>query len=96
MHRFIKSQLLVLTTLISLVILAACSKADQLSQSDADQVAKLEDPWLQIQHVDKWTGDSDGMIEHGFIRFLVIHSKSFYSGQPGSIIVAGGFLLCTI
>jgi len=53
-------------------------KTDQLSQADKEEIPKLEDPWLQIQHVDKWTGDLDGMIERGFIRFLVIHSKTFY------------------
>jgi len=33
---------------------------------------------LRIENMDKWTGDLDGMIERGFIRFLVIHSKTYY------------------
>ncbi len=45
---------------------------------EAGAVAEIDDPWLRLQRVSKWTGDLDGMIERGVIRLLVIHSKTFY------------------
>ena len=65
-----------LIALIFLAILAGCGQSGDIEEVPSDGLA--EDPWLQIEHVDQWTGDLDGMIERGFLRFLVIHSKTFY------------------
>jgi len=75
--------------LILIVLLAACSQPETPAQAnnegaagtetqDQDDTVRPDDPWLQLDQVGQWTGDLDGMIERGFIRFLVIHSKTYY------------------
>lgn len=81
-------------TLVSLLILAGCGKTNTPRNGDIEETAETgaeeqksaipaDDPWLQIQHVNKWTGDLDGMIKRGFIRFLVVHSKTYYFFDGG-------------
>jgi membrane-bound lytic murein transglycosylase MltF len=70
-------------------ILIACSNAGEMGDpteqrasdrkvTEEQEIAKIDDPWLRINAVKEWTGDLDGMIERGFIRVLVIPSKTFY------------------
>ena len=75
-----------LSLLLAGLLLGACSPADEGAApegapgagGEAVPVAEIDDPWLRLQRVSKWTGDLDGMIERGVIRLLVIHSKTFY------------------
>ena len=41
-------------------------------------ITELDDPWLRIKQVSKWTGDLDGMIERDFIRVLTPYSRTHY------------------
>ena len=41
-------------------------------------LTELDDPWLRIKQVSKWTGDLDGMIERDFIRVLTPYSRTHY------------------
>lgn len=52
--------------------------AEEDSDDEPADVTEVDDPWLRIQHVSEWKGDLDGMIERGFVRLLVVHSKTFY------------------
>lgn len=64
--------------LILVAILAGCRQSDEVAIEKAQNADPAEDPWLQIKQAEKWAGDLDGMIERGFVRLLVIHSKTFY------------------
>jgi membrane-bound lytic murein transglycosylase MltF len=36
----------------------------------------LDNPWLRLDRVSRWTGDLDGMAERGVVRILTIHSRT--------------------
>ncbi len=77
-------------TILLLIVLAGCGRTPMPDQAgdvvdvrnnieeEETITPQPDDPWLQIRHVDRWTGDLDGMVERGFIRFLVVHSKTYY------------------
>jgi membrane-bound lytic murein transglycosylase MltF len=84
MHRLVETRRLIgLFALAFVVSFAGCGRSESSGQAEADveepEISiQMDDPWLQIQHMGQWTGDLDGMIERGFVRLLVIHSKTFY------------------
>jgi membrane-bound lytic murein transglycosylase MltF len=79
----------IISVLLFGLILTACGRTDKSSDSDQNaeealsSLEEIDDPWLRIQATGEWTGDLDGMIERGFIRVLVIHSKTFYFFDGG-------------
>ena len=61
-----------------LAILVGCGESDTPIIEEMPSAIPSDDPWLRMEHVDRWTGDLDGMIERGFVRLLVVHSKTYY------------------
>ncbi len=60
---------------------------DTESNEEAGEIAEVEDPgdpasaanpWLRLRHVSPWTGDLDGMVERGVVRFLVVQSRTWF------------------
>ncbi len=45
---------------------------------DPGDPASAANPWLRLRHVAPWTGDLDGMLERGVVRFLVVHSRTWF------------------
>ncbi len=45
---------------------------------DPGDPASAANPWLRLRHVSPSLGDLDGMVERGVVRFLVVHSRTWF------------------
>ncbi len=51
---------------------------DEVAVEEPQDVIEVDDPWARIRKIPAWTGDLDGMVERGFIRFLTVPSRTHY------------------
>ncbi len=69
--------------LVALLSCLACggetpSPEAEPMRAESERDDALDEPWLRAAQLDAWTGDLDGMVDRGFVRFLTPASRTHY------------------